>query len=115
MLMMSIGILIIGFAYMSKYFEGILEACQTINGLVGGSMVGFFTIGVFIPWISEIPAIIGLSAGLFSSVFIFMNSKFDPPGPEWTRPLNLKRDGCAQNETWELFDATSSMIMFRGK
>ena len=70
-----VGAAIIAFAYLSKNFEGILEAYQLINGTVGGPTVGFFTIGVFLPWISELPAVAGLISGLTSTAFIFSKSR----------------------------------------
>lgn len=73
--MVLVGLAIIGFAYLSKNFEGILEAYQLINGTVGGPTVGFFTIGVFMPWISEFPALTGLLTGLTSTAFIFSKSR----------------------------------------
>ena len=73
--MVMVGAAIIAFAYLSKNFEGILEAYQLINGTVGGPAVGFFTIGVFLPWISELPAVAGLISGLTSTAFIFSKSR----------------------------------------
>ena len=73
--MVVVGLAIIAFAYLSKNFEGILEAYQLINGTVGGPTVGFFTIGVFLPWISELPAVAGLISGLTSTAFIFTKSR----------------------------------------
>ena len=73
--MVMVGAAIIAFAYLSKNFEGILEAYQLINGTVGGPTVGFFTIGVFLPWISELPAVAGLISGLTSTAFIFSKSR----------------------------------------
>ena len=64
LLMLLVGGAIIGFAYLSKNFEGILEACQSINGMVGGPTIALFTLGIFFPFVSEFPALIGLVSGL---------------------------------------------------
>jgi len=59
-----LGFTIIGFAYLSRNFEGIIQACQSINGIVGGPTIGIFTLGIFFPYVGEIPAIIGMVIGL---------------------------------------------------
>lgn len=74
-LTLLLGITVIGFAYMSRNFEGIIEACQSINGIVGGPTIGIFTLGIFFPYVSEIPAIIGLLLGLAVSVWVYVCSK----------------------------------------
>lgn len=80
--MILVGGAIIGFAYLSKNFEGILEACQSINGMVGGPTIGFYTIGIFIPFVSELPAMMGLICGLSVSIWVFFGSNKFPAGPE---------------------------------
>ena len=87
--MILVGGAIIGFAYLSKNFEGILEACQSINGMVGGPTIGFYTIGIFVPFISELPAMMGLISGLSISIWVFFGSNKFPPGPEEQFQLKL--------------------------
>lgn len=88
--MILVGGAIIGFAYLSKNFEGILEACQSINGMVGGPTIGFYTIGIFLPFISELPAMMGLVCGLSVSIWVFFGSNKFPAGPE--ERFQLKSD-----------------------
>ena len=87
--MILVGGAIIGFAYLSKNFEGILEACQSINGMVGGPTIGFYTIGIFIPFVSELPAMIGLICGLSVSIWVFFGSNKFPAGPEERFQANI--------------------------
>ena len=92
--MLIIGAAIIGFAYLAKNFEGILEACQSINGCVSGPTLGLFTLGIFFPFVSEIPAIIGLICGLAVSIWVYIGSNIYPPGPTWTRQQSLNISSC---------------------
>lgn len=87
--MILVGGAIIGFAYLSKNFEGILEACQSINGMVGGPTIGFYTIGIFIPFVSELPAMMGLICGLSISIWVFFGSNKFPAGPEERFQANI--------------------------
>ena len=74
-LTLLLGLTVIGFAYLSRNFEGIIQACQSINGIVGGPTIGIFTLGIFFPYVSEIPAVIGLVVGLGVSVWVYVCSK----------------------------------------
>ena len=72
------------------------KACQSINGMVGGPTIGFYTIGIFMPFISEIPALSGLVAGLGVSIWVFVGQNQFPAGPNWTRPMEMTVDSCSQ-------------------
>ena len=97
-LMLATGLAIIGCAYMAKNFNGILEACTSINGVVSGPGLGVFIIGVFIPFVDELPSLIGLICGTVLSCWVYIGSKLNPPGIEWTRPLHLDTSMCT-NQT----------------
>ena len=97
-LMLATGLAIIGCAYMAKNFNGILEACTSINGCVSGPGLGVFIIGVFIPFVDELPSVIGLICGTVLSCWVYIGSKMNPPGLEWTRPQHLDTSMCT-NQT----------------
>ena len=111
--MLIIGAAIIGFAYLAKNFEGILEACQSINGCVSGPTLGLFTLGIFFPFVSELSAIIGLICGLAISIWVYVGSNVFPPGPNWTRQQSLNISSCTDSSvhnTMEEVDQTYSLL-----
>ena len=65
--------------------------------MVGGPTIAFFTIGIYFPFISEIPALVGLVCGLLVSGWVFIGSNQFPPGPNWTRPLYMNTTACADD------------------
>ena len=108
------GALIIAFAYMFRDFGGIAEACtavlsgnfsfsfyfRTVSGLhtqnfekcrkvIGGPTMGLFTLGVFVPFVSQIPALLGITFGILISIWKYVGAFYNPPGAKWTRPLTL--------------------------
>jgi len=113
-IMLIIGAAIIGFAYLAKNFEGILEACQSINGCVSGPTLGLFTLGIFFPFVSELPAIIGLISGLAISIWVYVGSNIFPPGSNWTRQQSLNISSCTnsimENKMNEVDHQTYSLL-----
>jgi len=62
------GILAYAVVFLVKYLPGVLEAALGIFGIVGGPVLGMFTLGMFIPWANSI----GAFAGGFSSLIFTM-------------------------------------------
>ena len=88
-LMIIFGGAILSFAYLSKNFDGILEACQSINGVLGGAVLALFTLGIFFPWVGETSAIAGVVAGLAVSIWIFVGGTFNETDLKWTRIVKM--------------------------
>lgn len=88
-LTLGLGCLVIIFAFLSQHAEEIVQICQvfytffyifvivlkSVNGIVGGPTVGIFTLGLFFPWVSQVPAVIGLILGLACAIWVFICSK----------------------------------------
>lgn len=51
--------------------------------------MGLFTLGIFVPFVSQIPALIGICFGILISIWKYMGAFYNPPGAKWTRPLTL--------------------------
>ena len=74
--------------------------------MVGGPTVGFYTIGIFMPFISEGPAVSGLVSGLAISIWVFIGQNQFPPGSEWTRPMKQTIESCNMGESDLLLNQT---------
>ncbi|XP_075211398.1 putative sodium-dependent multivitamin transporter [Lycorma delicatula] len=83
------GGLCIALAFLSKMLGGVLQASLTILGVVGGPLLGVFTLGMFIPFANELG---GLS-GMIISLLITLCISFGHPKPPVT-PLPLSTIGC---------------------
>merc|ERR1719308_363067 len=72
--MLAVGFGIIGYVvvFAVKYLPGVLEAALGIFGIVGGPVLGAFTLGMFVPWCNSIGAFVGcLSSLIFTMWFGF--------------------------------------------
>ena len=56
-LTLVLGAIVIVFAFLSQNIDAIVQICQSINGIVGGPTVGVFTLGLLMPYVSEMPAV----------------------------------------------------------
>ena len=48
------GLLGYGVVFLVKYLPGVLEAALGIFGIVGGPVLGGFTLGMFVPWANSL-------------------------------------------------------------
>uniref|UniRef100_H2YIT5 Sodium-coupled monocarboxylate transporter 1 n=1 Tax=Ciona savignyi TaxID=51511 RepID=H2YIT5_CIOSA len=91
------GGLCIAMAYLASQLGGVLEAALSILGLVGGPLVGLFTLGLLFPFANSIGAFVGLLSGLAVSIWVYVGSKTYPPAAEFARRLPLDQSGCPVN------------------
>ena len=99
LVMLVSGALIIGFAYMFRSFEGIAEACSAINSVLGGPTMGLFTLGIFVPFVFQEAALVGILSGLSVSTWKYVGAFYYPPGLKWSRPQSLDTSLCSSNAT----------------
>lgn len=62
------GIICLGLTYVASQLGGVLQAALSLFGMIGGPLLGVFTLGMFFPWANSIGALVGLIVGL---VFMF--------------------------------------------
>lgn len=53
LLALGFGFMCLGIAFHVHVFGGLLQAAMTIFGVIGGPMLGVFTLGMFIPAANE--------------------------------------------------------------
>ncbi|XP_037369683.1 sodium-coupled monocarboxylate transporter 1 [Talpa occidentalis] len=99
------GALCIGMAALASLMGALLQAALSIFGMVGGPLMGLFSLGILVPFANSIGAIVGLMTGFAISLWVGIGAQLYPPLPERMMPLSLETYGC--NNT---FNGTGSMI-----
>ncbi|XP_008561535.1 PREDICTED: sodium-coupled monocarboxylate transporter 1-like, partial [Galeopterus variegatus] len=88
------GALCIGMAAVASLMGALLQAALSIFGMVGGPLLGLFSLGILVPFANSIGALVGLVAGFVFSLWVGIGAQLYPPLPERTLPLNLETYGC---------------------
>ncbi|XP_043277279.1 putative sodium-dependent multivitamin transporter [Venturia canescens] len=88
-LAMLVGLCCVALAFVGGYLGGVLQAALTIFGVIGGPMLGLFTLGMMTESGNQKGAIIGL----LSSLAFFLWIGFGQPRPV-PAALPVRVDGC---------------------
>ncbi|XP_067855321.1 sodium-coupled monocarboxylate transporter 1-like isoform X2 [Heptranchias perlo] len=88
------GAVCIGMAGLASLMGSLLQAALTIFGIVGGPVLGLFTLGILFSWANSTGGIVGLITGFAFALWIGIGSQIYPPTPQATLPLNLSTAGC---------------------
>ncbi|XP_011881261.1 PREDICTED: putative sodium-dependent multivitamin transporter isoform X2 [Vollenhovia emeryi] len=109
-LALSFGIVSIALAFLAQFLGGLLQASLTIFGVVGGPLLGIFTLGMGTETATEGGAITGVLAA-FSFLFWIVFGQPRPIPP--TLPTTI--EGCnATNVTISLFQNATSLSKSTG-
>ncbi|KAM6895698.1 sodium-coupled monocarboxylate transporter 1 [Xenentodon cancila] len=103
------GVLCIGMAGLASLMGGILQATISIFGVIGGPLLGLFTLGILCPFANSKGALSGLLSGLVVSLWVGIGAQVYPPPLEMSRPLPLTTDGC-NFTTMSSFNLTSTAL-----
>nr|XP_034966667.1 sodium-dependent multivitamin transporter [Zootoca vivipara]XP_034966668.1 sodium-dependent multivitamin transporter [Zootoca vivipara]XP_034966669.1 sodium-dependent multivitamin transporter [Zootoca vivipara] len=74
LLALGYGLLCLGMAYVSSMMGSVLQAALSIFGMVGGPLLGVFSLGMFFPCANSVGAISGLAAGLAMAFWVGIGS-----------------------------------------
>ncbi|KYO17525.1 sodium-coupled monocarboxylate transporter 1 [Alligator mississippiensis] len=102
------GGLCIAMAALASLMGGLLQAALSIFGMVGGPLLGLFSLGILCPITNPLGAFVGLLSGFVVSLWVGIGAQIYPPLPERTMPLKLRTIGC---ETEPLGNWTATMAM----
>jgi len=75
------GLVCIGLAFLASQFRGILQASLTVFGIVGGPLLGLFTLGMMFPFVSETAAVPSFIFSIAFGIWIGFGGP-KPPVPQ---------------------------------
>ncbi|XP_006084151.1 sodium-coupled monocarboxylate transporter 1 isoform X1 [Myotis lucifugus] len=103
------GVLCIGMAALASLMGALLQAALSIIGMIGGPLLGLFSLGILVPFGNSIGALIGLLAGFAASFWVGIGAQLYPPLPERTMPLSLETYGCNNTYNGSNWMTTTAM------
>uniref|UniRef100_A0A8C7SY46 Solute carrier family 5 member 8 n=1 Tax=Oncorhynchus mykiss TaxID=8022 RepID=A0A8C7SY46_ONCMY len=83
-------------------------AAINIFGIIGGPLLGLFSLGILCPYANATGGLAGLLSGLVMSLWVGIGAQFYPPLPEQSRPLGLTTHGCNFTIAADAFNWTAS-------
>lgn len=89
------GALCIGMAFLSGTIGGLLQAALSIFGIIGGPLLGLFTLGMYVTSANQKGALSGLLLSLAISFWIGFGQP-KPPIPS----LDMSTEGCPINQSY---------------
>lgn len=93
------GAVCIAMAGLASLMGGLLQAALSIFGMVGGPLLGLFSLGILFPFANSLGAIVGLLVGFAVSLWVGIGSQIYPPLPIRSLPKFLSVEGCNFNIT----------------
>ncbi|ELK25980.1 Sodium-coupled monocarboxylate transporter 1 [Myotis davidii] len=103
------GALCIGMAALASLMGALLQAALSIIGMIGGPLLGLFSLGILVPFANSIGALIGLIAGFAASFWVGIGAQLYPPLDERTMPLSLETYGCNNTYNGSNWMTTTAM------
>ncbi|XP_072511800.1 sodium-coupled monocarboxylate transporter 1-like [Notamacropus eugenii] len=88
------GALCIGMAALASLMGALLQMVLSIFGIIGGPLLGLFSLGILVPFANSMGGFVGLTTGFAISLWVGIGAQFYPPLPEKNLPLSLVTDGC---------------------
>uniref|UniRef100_A0A673NHV2 Solute carrier family 5 member 8 n=1 Tax=Sinocyclocheilus rhinocerous TaxID=307959 RepID=A0A673NHV2_9TELE len=88
------GAVCIRMAGVASLMGGMLQAAISIAGVVGGPLLGLFSLGILFPCANAKGGLAGLISGLVLSLWVCIRAQIYPPRPENSRPLALVTHSC---------------------
>uniref|UniRef100_H3CN89 Solute carrier family 5 member 8 n=1 Tax=Tetraodon nigroviridis TaxID=99883 RepID=H3CN89_TETNG len=88
------GMLCISMAGFTSFMGGMMQANMMINGIVGGSVLGLFSLGIFCPFANTKVRLNHYFTRFNLNLSDVTGWVLYPPSAAKTRPLSLTADGC---------------------
>lgn len=91
------GVLCIAMAALASLMGALLQAALSIIGMIGGPLLGLFSLGILVPFANSAGALVGLLSGFGASFWVGIGAQLYPPLPERSMPLPLETSGCTNS------------------
>ncbi|XP_030315168.1 sodium-coupled monocarboxylate transporter 1 [Calypte anna] len=88
------GLVCIAMAALASVLGALLQAALSIFGIIGGPLLGIFSLGILCSFANEIGAFVGLLSGFLISLWVGIGSQMYPPQENSAKPLHLSVAGC---------------------
>ncbi|XP_053575790.1 sodium-coupled monocarboxylate transporter 1-like [Bombina bombina] len=88
------GIVCIAMAAVASFMGSVIQAALSIFAMVGGPLLGLFSLGMFFPCGNSLGAIVGLIFGFTATLWAGIGSQIYSSLPDKSRPLPLSTAGC---------------------
>ncbi|XP_027007609.2 sodium-coupled monocarboxylate transporter 1 isoform X1 [Tachysurus fulvidraco] len=88
------GIACIGLAGVASLMGGLLQTTISVLGVLGGPLLGLFSLGILFPSANSNGGLAGLLSGLIVSLWVCVGAQIYKPLAENIRPLALQTHGC---------------------
>ncbi|XP_049270247.1 sodium-coupled monocarboxylate transporter 1 [Rhipicephalus sanguineus] len=85
------GVIVVAMVYVAQQMGDVLQSALSILGIVGGPLVGVYSLGIFVPFANSIGAITGLVAGVTTLSWISVGAYLRRPF-HWRPPVSV--NGC---------------------
>ncbi|XP_022109169.1 sodium-coupled monocarboxylate transporter 1-like [Acanthaster planci] len=103
------GLLCVGLAYLAGYMGPVLEVALKLMGIIGGPLLGLFTLGLFFPCANNKGALVGVFTSFAISTWIAIGAFLYPtPRPGLLTTLD---DCVLSNVTYTAFPDDNSTYM----
>ncbi|XP_069485977.1 sodium-coupled monocarboxylate transporter 1-like [Ambystoma mexicanum] len=98
------GAVCIAMAALASLMGGLLQAALSIFGIIGGPLLGIFSLGILFSCATPVGSIIGIIAGFAVSLWVGIGSQIHGLLPESSMPLGLSTTGCnfSTESNWTL-------------
>lgn len=98
------GLVCLGLTYVASKLGGVLQAALSLFGMIGGPLLGLFTLGMMFPWANTAGAYAGLFSSLAFMFWIGIGAQVvKPPIPK----ASINITGCNWNLTTTAATVTS--------
>ena len=106
------GLIAYGVTFLIRFMPGMLELAMVIGGVTNGPIIGVFTAGLLIPWISARGALGGLISGVLLSSWIAGGAQVYRPQLSYTSVTSPSVPNSTDNcpDDWLIQNMTSSSI-----
>ncbi|NWX89585.1 SC5A8 protein, partial [Nothoprocta pentlandii] len=88
------GAVCIAMAALASVMGALLQAALSIFGMIGGPLLGLFSLGILFSFANEMGAFVGLISGFIITLWVGIGAQNYPPLPTRTNPLHLSTAMC---------------------